>query len=129
MDGRMTVSWSINGAESTRTIVSKTQDAEVAIKDIAITGPVTNKAYTGLAIDVSAIEMISIMCSKDATLKTNSSGSPDNTLTLKAGEPYLWWKNAPWANALTVDITALYLTVAGTGTTEFELACLQDPTP
>lgn len=128
LTGTVNISWSVNGADNVRCVVTKSQDAEVSIEDLAVTMPVTDKQYT-IAIDVSALELIVIMCTKDATLETNSAGSPADTITLKAKEPYIWWKNAPWVNKLTTDVTAFYLTVAGTGTFDFHVAALQDPTP
>lgn len=128
LTGTVNISWSVNGSDNVRNVVTKTQDAEVSIEDLAVTMPVTDKQYT-IAIDVSALEFIGIVCSKDATLETNSSSSPANTITLKADEPYLWWKNAPWVNVLTTDVTAFFLTVAGAGTFDFQVNLLQDPTP
>lgn len=128
LTGTVNISWSVNGSDYVRNVVTKTQDAEVSIDDLAVTMPVTDKQYI-IAIDVSALEFIGIVCSKDATLETNSASSPANTITLKADEPYLWWKNAPWVNVLTTDVTAFFLTVAGTGTFDFQVNLLQDPTP
>lgn len=121
------VSWSFNGSDLQREVVTKTEDACSEISDLAIAGPVTNRLIA-CTLDVSEIKAIIIVCSEDATLKTNSSGSPDNTLTLKANEPYIWWVNAPWTNVLTVDVTALYLTVAATASTDFLMNVLYNPT-
>lgn len=123
------VSWTLGGSDAVRTKVSRTEDASTSIKDLAISAPVTDRSYTGVSIDVSEIKSIVVMCTKDATLETNSGSSPANTITLKANEPYIWWSNAPWVNKFTTDVTAMFLTVAGTGAFDFHCIVLQDPTP
>lgn len=84
-----------------------------------------------IAIDISQVRSFLICSSTDMTVKTNSSGSPDNTLTLRAGEPYQWYKpnsgTAYDSFKLTADVTVLYLTNAAEAV--FELEILSDPTP
>jgi hypothetical protein len=61
------------------------------------------------------------------TVKTNSSGSPDNTITLAAGVPVAWDTNSPYANPFTANVTKFYITNASAGT--FSCKVLYDPTP
>jgi hypothetical protein len=62
-----------------------------------------------IAIDVSKVAAISISSNKAITLKTNSSGSPDNTLTLRAGVPYQWCSDSYDTFKLTTDVTKFYV--------------------
>lgn len=68
-----------------------------------------------LAVDVSALKGLWIKTDKAVTLKTNSSGSPDNTIVLTAGQVFHWHNVAGGpACPLTVDVTSL-LIVNGAG--------------
>lgn len=82
-----------------------------------------------ISIDVSAIQMIYILSTQDITLETNNGTTPDNTLALKANEPYIWWTGSLFTNLLTIDITALYLTNASGAAATFDLRCVYDSTP
>jgi hypothetical protein len=79
--------------------------------------------YTGThvaqdcAADVSTIVSLAISSTTAATIKTNSSGSPDDTLTLVANKPIIWntdmLATLGVACPLTVDITTgLFITNA-----------------
>lgn len=82
-----------------------------------------------IAIDVSAVKGFSVTATVDCTMKTNSSGSPDNTIVLRANEPYQWHTNAYDAFLLDTDVTALYFVVAGATAGTVTLAAVVDPTP
>ena len=84
-----------------------------------------------IAIDVSEIESIYIYADQDLTIKTNSSGAPDNTINLNGGTPFEWQSDSYYTNLLTTDITKIYVTNASspaTATTLY-LRVLQDATP
>lgn len=83
-----------------------------------------------LAIDVSALKSIFMLCSKAATIETNSSSAPDDTITLAAGVPFRWTSNSPFASpfASTVDVTKIYVTSSGAAGT-LQIYVLQDATP
>lgn len=46
----------------------------------------------------------------NATVKTNSSGAPAQTFTLQPNVVSPWHANSAWANPITTNITALYVT-------------------
>jgi len=81
------------------------------------------------ALDVSQIKAIYILSDQDVTLETNDGTTPDDTIALKAGVPYIWYTNKYDALLLTVDVTALYLTNASGSAATFKLRALQDATP
>jgi hypothetical protein len=124
-----TITWSVDGSSQEQTSFSKTDGGTIAVLDVdALAIPVTNQLYN-LAIDVSQIKFILMIASADCTVEFNNSSSGTPTVSLKANEPYLWWVDAPWVNVLNVDVTALYLTAAGSGTMNFTLRGIVDPTP
>jgi hypothetical protein len=108
--------------------ITVTGGNKVSINEAIATG--TNTAMA-IAIDVSQVKAFFLCSDVDMTVKTNSSGSPDNTITLRAGQPYQWYKPAsgsPYDSfKLTTDVTILYLTCAADAV--FELEYLSDPTP
>jgi hypothetical protein len=124
-----TITWTVDGSSQEQTSFSKTDAGTIAALDVdALAIPVTNQLYN-LTIDVSQIKFIVMIASADCTVEFNNSSSGTPTVTLVANEPYIWWVNAPWTNVLNVDVTALYLTAAGSGTMNFTLRGIVDPTP
>ncbi len=124
-----TMTWTVDGSIQESTTFTKTDEGTVPVIDInSLSIPQTNLFYT-LSIDVSQIKFLVMVATADCTVKVNSSGAPTPTITLKANEPYLWWVNAPWVNVLTVDVTGIYITAAGTGTMDFTVRGIVDPTP
>lgn len=70
----------------------------------------TNTLLT-IAFNYANIQNIELVASQDMTIKTNSSGAPDDTINLKAGNPLVWSKSASYfANPFTANVTALYIT-------------------
>jgi hypothetical protein len=67
--------------------------------------------YT-LAVDVSELEVLYISASRDVTIKTNSSGAPDDVLTIKAGSPLQWSTNCGFVCPLGTDVTVIFVIVA-----------------
>ena len=125
----VTIVWSVDGSSQESTSFTKTDEGAITVLDVDdLAVPVTDRLYT-IAIDVSQIKFIIMLASEDCTVEINSSSSPAPSISLKADEPYLWWVNAPWVNVLTTDVTALYLTCAVTGTIDFTLRGIFDPTP
>lgn len=96
--------------------------------DETVPGASTN-LLMALELDVSQIRGCYMLCDRDVTLKTNSSGSPANTINLKAGIPYIWYTNKYNALLLTTDVTALYVTLAAGAAARLQLEFLVDPTP
>lgn len=107
--------------------ISKTADAEKNL-DLAIIANQTNKAVD-YAVVVARLKMFVLLATVDMTVKTNSSGSPDNTFTLKANEPFVWTVDQgtlkDTAAVTVVDITHLYVTNTTAGT--FSVRSLYDP--
>jgi len=81
------------------------------------------------AIDVDQIASIYILASVDMTLEVNDGTTPDDTISLVGGVPYCWDSDSYFANLLTTDVTALFLTNASGSNGTFKLECVYDPTP
>lgn len=81
------------------------------------------------SLDISQAELIFMLCERDLTLKTNSSALPDDTITLKAGIPYLWIKDAGIAQPLTEDVAILFATLAAGDDANLKIRALADATP
>src|SRR5690349_15652774 len=66
------------------------------------------------AVDREAIKALGIYSDKALTLKTNSSGSPTDTIALAAGQLLVWGsdQNVIGEMVFTADVTALYVTNA-----------------
>lgn len=118
---------SIDGTTLTDKQIDVTGGYKQEIPGEAIAGSDTTP-FT-IAIDISAVKGFSVVSTVDCTLKTNDTGSPDDTIPLRANEPYQWHTNAYDAFLLTVDVTALYFVVAGATAGTVTLAAVVDPTP
>lgn len=82
-----------------------------------------------VAIDVSAVKSFYIVSSAAVTIETNDGSSPDDTLGLAAGVPYVWNTGSEDSFLLTADVTVLYVTNASGSSADIELRCIQDATP
>jgi len=106
------LSLSVGGANKILTQWTRTEeletnyDATVAIgTDVAI----------GVALDISQIRTIVMVSDVACTIKTNSSGAPQETLTLVADIPFIWDASAPGATIgdyFAGDVTNMYVTNA-----------------
>lgn len=100
---------------------------------ISLVETAVNSAETQftIAIDVSAVKAIAIVCDVDCTLCTNASigGAPTNTIVLVANKPYIWKLGDYNTFKLTGDVTSMFVTVAGVVDGTFRVEGVQDATP
>lgn len=119
MDHKITRTW-VRGNETLSATQTLTVDGETAL-DVSVAGSTTDQAVIWTC-DVSQIKSLYILStSKDVTFETNSSSSPADTISLKAGVPFIWTYGSGVTNPLGTDVTALYLTNAGAGATTVRL--------
>ncbi len=86
---------------------------ELVSIDQSLVGPLTNQLLT-FSFTKTKLKAIFIVADQNCTICTNnaSGSSPQETLTLVAGQPaYLWTTSSGWVNPFGGDVTALYLTV------------------
>src|SRR5689334_9529881 len=93
----------------------------------------TTNGLVAFAMDVSQLKALFIKSDVAMTIKTNSSGSPVNTITLAANTPFVWAQGDPALRdtgntAITTDITALYVTNASGNNGTLQIRALYDPT-
>jgi hypothetical protein len=99
--------------------------------NISLAEPAPDDATTEMlvAIDVSTVKSIVLASDQDVTVKTNDAGTPDDTIALKAGVPYVWNTDSYDTLLLTVDVTAFHVVNASGEEATLEMECLVDPTP
>lgn len=96
--------------------------------DITLTAAQANKLYE-ITLDVSEMKSLVVDSpSSTITIKTNSSGSPVQTLTIEAGIPLVWHHESGLPNPLTTDVTALYVSTAATVAVSAKFRALEDVT-
>jgi hypothetical protein len=122
-----TLGWN-SGSSSIQKKYDITSGAQIEIDETFASGSDQLMAF---ALDVSQLKGIFIVSDKTMTLETNSGGSPANTITLVANVPFLWTVGgAPLRDtagvAVTVDITALYVTCGSTAV--LQIRGIYDPT-
>ena len=91
--------------------VTTTGQNSVEIND-SVPASTTNKQYT-FAFTKTKLQSIVMYCTGvNLTLKTNSSGTPQDTITLTAGTPFVWLINSGITDPFAGDVTALFVTNA-----------------
>lgn len=108
---KVTRSW-IQGSNQLPTSVSYSADGEISL-EVAVPASTTNQALN-VNFAYAGLQLIFILCDQDILLKVNDTGSPDLTIHLKAGIPYLWAKdnssNPYFDNPFSNDVTVIYAT-------------------
>lgn len=87
-----------------------TGEGEVDL-DATVALSTTNKEYDIQFIKTDVISMI-MYSDKVVTIKTNSSGSPSDTISLAANMPLVWNTDSPVAIPLAGNVTKVYVTNA-----------------
>lgn len=121
--------WRVGAATLSGSVTETLGDTDIS-SDIALTSSQANKQLD-IVIDVSAMRSLFILCENAIVIKTNSSGSPDNTLTIPANTPVSWQRtlNAIFPCPLTSDVTALYITNGAASATTAYIRISSDQTP
>jgi len=79
-----------------------------------------------VAIDVSLLKFLAIKSDKNITIKTNSSGSPADTLNILANVPYIWGDGGYETCKLTTDVASMYITNATADDANVQIIALVD---
>jgi hypothetical protein len=106
----ITDTYSDNAGIVVTTTVSKT-GSEVVEWDGTIPVSTTNQALQ-LAFTMASMQMICITATGALTLKTNSTGSPAQTITLTANQSITWYTGSAATNPITADVTEVFATNA-----------------
>ena len=97
--------------------------AEVAEEAVAA----GTDTLVNIAFPYANVKAYYLYSSTDATLETNSSSSPSQTITLAAGVPKVWIEGGDGTNVFTANVTKFYLT--NVANTVFTAIVAYDPTP
>jgi hypothetical protein len=108
--------------------ISNTQ-AGVALIDGETVATAETDYEINFDLDVSACKSFYLVSDQAVTFETNSGAAPDNTISLRANEPYLWHTNAYDSFLLTVDVTSVFITNASGATATIYCVALFDVTP
>lgn len=105
---------------------TNTQEAELNF-NFTLSANQTNYDLPGAVITISKIKNLYMCFDTDLTLKTNSTGSPQETLDFTANVPLLWDADGPLAisTIFAGNITKFYLT-NGTDATACRIYILLD---
>jgi hypothetical protein len=122
------ITWS-GGTTTVTGSFTNTADGEDN-RDVSVAAA-TNNVLTNMNIDISQLKSLLVLSDKDVTIKTNSTSSPQETLTIKANVPYIYVSNTGANNAVPFagDVTAFYLSNAGASDATVKIRMLQDATP
>lgn len=118
--------WSA-GNDSIPKKITVTADSE-ANYELAVADESTDLT-ANVAIDYSAVKLLYIVSDQDLTIETNDGDTPDDTLTLVANKPLVWFEGCGYTNPLSADVTAVYLTNASGTDATLNIKVLQDATP
>jgi len=97
-------------------------DSESNLDD-TVAGSTTNKEFD-LAITKSDVISMIMFSNEAVTLKTNSSGSPSDTISLAANMPLVWNTDSPVAIPLAGPVTKIFATNAGVAAAALKIRVL-----
>lgn len=123
LSGSLKISCAALGVTQTYTI-ARTAEGSDSLKIIVDPG-VTNKLVE-VTFTYADIELFLLGSDNEVTVKTNSSSVPDDTLTIKAGSCVVYASNSSFSNPFTADVTAFYVTNAGSEPATIFMMCLND---
>jgi hypothetical protein len=124
---KITRSYTGNGSAITSTVGEYTGNGIASFDDDIAAGA------TNVEIDITfpfaSIQALAIVSSQDLTLKTNSTSTPGDTISIKGGVGIVWGKDFHEANPFTADVTKLFATNATTNKSTLKIRVLFDATP
>jgi hypothetical protein len=100
--------FSSTGGASVQGSVASVADAEDN-RDIVVPALTTDMAVD-LTLAFARLKSIFILSDRDASFQTNNATTPIDTVTLKAGVPFVWVSTGGVVNPFTANITSLFLT-------------------
>ena len=115
------------GGTSISKTTTLTGGAKVSLEE-TIADSTTDGAVV-FALDVSACKSFYMVSDQDITIETNDGSSPDDTINLIAGIPYVWHEDKYESFLLTSDVETLYVTNSSGAEAKLQIEALTDPTP
>jgi len=122
----LTLGWARSG-ESISAAVAVSNDTEKNA-DVTLTASQANK-QVALTIDVSELKALFISSDVACTVETNNSTTGDDTLTIVADQPLVWFTGCGLTNPLGTDVTTVYVTNDEATAGTCKIRALVDGTP
>ncbi len=122
-----TVTQSWGGQAGLTFSTTQTGDYEANVSQ-SIPASTTNLLIPFIAVTLANLQSLFIVADGPLTLKGDSSGSPEETITLAANVPLVWTAGCGLANPLTAPLNTGFYATNPSGTTAVNLTikCLQN---
>lgn len=78
------------------------------------------------SVDVAKLQSLYIRSDQAITIETNSGAAPDDTLSIAANVPLVWYDGCGHDCPLTVDVTGLFITNASGAAAALRIEALVD---
>ena len=119
-----------NGGAGQVSSVSRSFTGDGEVRYLGTIAAGATNVQVAVAITRSAVKSIVFYASKAVTIKTNNATTPTETITLADGESRIWGNDEALSRlAISADVTALYISNAGTVPAEVRVEALVDITP
>lgn len=89
----------------------------------------TTDQQVNIAFTVAALKALLIYSDYAVTIETNDGTTPDDTLSIAAGIPFLWLSGSGITCPITATVTKFYITNASGSTATVKIRALVDGTP
>jgi hypothetical protein len=114
---RLEFSFTVNGNKIVKDY-DNTADGQAGIGPVTVPGPSTNLGVN-MSFAYAKLSLFLMLIDVDATVKFNSSGSPTETITLKANKPFIWFTGCGYANPFANNCTEIFITIGGSVNANF----------
>jgi hypothetical protein len=122
----ITHSLTLNWSSGTTTLLGTVTISTEVENNVSVSVPAsTTNQQAALAFTVADVEMVYMISDVTVTLKTNSSGSPQETITLTAAKPVIWYTGCGLTIPFAGNVTTIYLTNATAGAAAVNIRILK----
>jgi hypothetical protein len=105
----------VNGGNAYQAAPLEVGAADINVNQTFAAG--TSDQLLSLAFTAANVQGVWLLATQNMTIKTNSSGSPAQTISLVAGIPLYWEASAGYfTNPFTSDVTAFYVSCTSAAT-------------
>lgn len=108
-------------------VSSYTNSVEIGLDD-TVPASTTNKEFD-VPVTVANIKAMCMTCDKAVTVKTNSSTTPQETISLTAGQSLIWAIDHTETIPFAGNLTKFFVTNAGSADARFRFFTVLDQTP
>lgn len=122
----LTLQWA-QGSESVSKSVALSNEGVIQV-DAAVGAGVSNKQVAA-AFDKDTLSQVYIVSDQDVTMETNDGTTPDDSFSLSANKPFVWYAGCGIPNPFSADVTALFFSNAGASEATVQIRVLVDATP